>query len=326
MKPIFRVIADSVDITAKIQQRLISISTTDEAGIKSDTCTITLDDRDGIMQIPRKGAKLMVSLGYEETGLSTIGIYTVDEVSLSGFPQTMSISAKAADFTDDIKGDIKSPITRHFDNVTFDDLVKTISGEHDLIGKVAAELASVMFTHIDQTQESNIHLLTRLAQQHNGIAKVTHDALILAKAGASMSMSGLNLSSVVINKNQVSDYHCSLTDRAKYKAVTATWHNKLTGQNIAVSTSEEKPAFMLRHTYDDEQKAIEAARAKLEDLTQGTNTVDVTLDGNPNLFAESPLVLMGFRPGVSGTTWTVTRVEHTLTTKGFKTTVAGEAK
>lgn len=323
MKPIFRVIADSIDITLKIQQRLISIKTVDEAGLKSDQCTIELDDRDGLISLPRHGAQLIVWMGYESAGLTQLGIYTVDEVTLSGFPATLSINAKA---TDMING-LKSPKTRYFDGITMGDLVKTVAGDHGLTGKTAADMAALVLGHVDQTQESDLNLLTRMAQKYGGIAKITNDFLVVAKAGQSKSASGINLSSIAINKNMVSDYHCSIADRNKYAAVTATWHNKATGQNISVSTSEEKPSFTLRHTCDDQQQAIDAAKAKLESLRQGTSTVDVTLAiGNPNLYAESPLTLLGFRTGISDQGWTATRVEHSFSESGFTTRVSGEVK
>ncbi|EGW22176.1 contractile injection system protein, VgrG/Pvc8 family [Methylobacter tundripaludum] len=324
MKPIFKVLADGADITARINQRLISIKTTDEAGFKSDTCTIDLDDRDGLIALPRKGAKLDIYLGYEEAGISKVGVYTVDEISLTGFPETLSISGKAAD----MQGELKSQKTRHFDNITLGDLVKTLAGDNGLVGKASADLAVIQLGHVDQTQESDLHLLTRLAKQYGGVAKVTNDHLILAKAGESKSVGGASLLPIYIDKTQVlPGYHCSITDRGKYASVTATYHDKATGQNIAVSTSTEKPAYTLRHTYDNQQQAIEAAQAKKSALDQGTATVDLSLSvGNADLFAESPLILTGFRSGITGPSWTATRVEHSFSKAGFTTQINGEIK
>jgi len=323
MTPIYKVLADGADITGRINQRLISIRTSDEAGLKSDTCSIELDDRDGLIALPRHGAKLSVYLGYTIRGLVLLGVYTVDEVEMFGFPQTIRINAKAAD----MREDLKSQKTRSFDNVTLGDLVNTIAGENGLTGKVASELASVSFTHIDQSEESDMHFLTRLAEQHNGVAKVTNDLLILAQSGLSKSLSGQSLKYIAINKSMCSSFRATLADRGKYAAATATWHNKATGQKVAVSTSTEKPAYTLRHTYDTEQQAIDAAKAKLEKLSQGASTVELNLAvGNPNLFAESPLLLMGFRAGIDGGDWTAKRVEHDFSPGGFTTRIEAEIK
>jgi phage protein D len=196
-----------------------------------------------------------------------------------------------------------------------------------MVGKISSVLSDILFTHLDQTEESNLHLLTRLAEQHNGVAKVTNDLLIVAKALEAKAMSGASLSSIIINKVQVSDYRASLTDRDAYASVTATWHDKKTAKLYTVQTSKDKPVFIIRHTYESKESAVRAAKNKMESLNRGTNTVEVSLAlGNPNLFAESPLILVGFRPGVSGTTWVCSRVEHSFSNAGFKTSLSGESK
>ncbi len=59
------------------KERVISIRTTDETGIVSDSCEIELDDFDRALQFPNTEAKVEVSLGYKETGLTKIGTYFV---------------------------------------------------------------------------------------------------------------------------------------------------------------------------------------------------------------------------------------------------------
>lgn len=323
MQPIFKVIADTQDITHRIKQRLLSITTTDEAGMKSDTCTIELDDRDDLIELPKHGAKLEIHLGYQETGLVRIGLYTVDEVSLSGWPATLSIHGKAAD----MRESLKSQKSRSFDNITLGDLLKTIAKEHGLTGKISPNLAAIHYVHLDQTEESDLHLLTRLAKQQTAVAKVTNDILLIAVAGQSKSVSGQQLPTIVINKGHLSGYRCSIADRGKYAAVTATWHNKKTGQKVQVSTSDQKPAFLIRHTYDDEQKAIEAAKAKLNNLNHGSTTINLSLSiGDPNLFAETPGQLQGFKQAINSIHWTVKRVEHSFSEGGFTTQVECETK
>ena len=44
MRPDFRIFANQQDVTQLIAERLLSLQIQDEAGIKSDTLTLTLDD------------------------------------------------------------------------------------------------------------------------------------------------------------------------------------------------------------------------------------------------------------------------------------------
>ena len=79
MTPIYSITVDGGDITAKVADRLISLRITDEAGIKSDTVSLTLDNRDNAVAVPRHGVIMKVSLGYAETDMIFMGAYTVDE-------------------------------------------------------------------------------------------------------------------------------------------------------------------------------------------------------------------------------------------------------
>jgi len=96
MTPKFRVLADSLDVTAKIADRLKRLVVSDEAGHNSDAVEIELDNRDGAIAIPRTGAELEVFMGYSETGLTRMGLFTAGDISLSGPPDTLTIQGHAA--------------------------------------------------------------------------------------------------------------------------------------------------------------------------------------------------------------------------------------
>jgi Phage protein D len=96
-------------------------------------------------------------------------------------------------------------------------------------------------------------------------------------------------------------------------------------KKVAVSTGSGKTSYTLRHTNNDEESAIAAAKAKQNKLDKGATTVEVTLAvGNANLFAESPMTLIGFRSGIDGSQWTATKVEHDFSASGFTTRIEGE--
>ena len=65
-------------------------------GIVSDLCEFELDDFDGVLQFPNTEAKVVVSLGYKETGLTKIGTYFVREISIDGARHVVRIQCNAA--------------------------------------------------------------------------------------------------------------------------------------------------------------------------------------------------------------------------------------
>ena len=97
MTPTFRVVAEGADITALINDRLLLLRTTDKPGVESDDFELRIDDRDNAVTLPNRGASIEVFLGYNGSALIRLGRYTVDEVELSGPPDTLVIRGKVSD-------------------------------------------------------------------------------------------------------------------------------------------------------------------------------------------------------------------------------------
>jgi len=319
MTPDFRIHVDSQDITERIRDRLLSLRVTDEAGIKSDTVELTLDDRNGLVIWPIHGAELEISLGYQETGLVRLGLYIVDEVEHSGPPNTLTIRAKASD----MRQSFKAPQTRVWDNLTLADLVRTIANEHGLIPKISHSLASISYTHLDQTEESDLHLLTRLGRENNAVTKPVAGNLIFATRGEARSISGKELPIIKIVASQMIRHRMTQADRGKYVAVTAYWHDPAKAERVPVLVGKGKPIYTMRHTHLDAEQATRAAQAKLEALQRGTETLSLTLVGNSELMAEGKLALNGIRDQVDSE-WLIQRVEHQLDGQGFVTRIEAE--
>jgi len=83
------------------------------------------------------------------------------------------------------------------------------------------------------------------------------------------------------------------------------------------------PAFRIRHPFPSQATAKAVARARLDTFTRGEAPLSAPLSGRADLVAESRAVLSGFRSGVKGE-WSVTRVTHSLTPKGFTTALDAE--
>ena len=330
MTPTYHILAGGKDITAAIRERLLSLRVTDEAGYQSDTLEIQLDDRDGAVDLPRKGAVLEVALGYE-TRTAKMGSYTVDEVELSGPPDRLIIRAKAAD----MRGSLKQHKTRSWHEVTLGDLVATIAAEHGLEPRVSETLAGVAIEHIDQTEESDMNLLTSLSKQYDAVAKPAEGRLLFVSRGTGQRASGRDLR-IAIHRNQTSDHRVTLADRGQYGAVVAHWHDVEAGEKLQERAGDGEPVYTLRHPYPNAAEAQAAARSKLRALNRGTGALSLTLKNgmpallaesnnpdNPALVAQTRLVLSGFRKGVDGD-WVATRVTHEISANGYSTRVEAE--
>ncbi|MDE0296962.1 MAG: contractile injection system protein, VgrG/Pvc8 family [Bryobacterales bacterium] len=332
MTPAYRIVVDGhQDVTAAIRERLLSLRVSDDEGYQSDTVEIRLDDRGGTVELPRRGAELTVELGYDQApeserrnglkpGRVPMGRYTVDEVELSGPPATLAIRAKAAD----MRAALKQRRTRSWQSVLLGDLIKTIGREYGLDARVADELAKIVLPHVDQTDESDLHLLTRLGERYDAAARPANGRLVFARRGAAMSATSGPLAAVRIAPEQAADYRVTLADRPEYSSVRAYWYDTAAGRRMEVTAGDGEPVYVLRDDHAGEAAARAAAKARLDILGRGSATLSLSLEpGVPAVSAESPLTLSGFRSGVDGL-WIAARVSHEIDNSGYSTRV--EAK
>jgi phage protein D len=333
MRPDFSIQAGSRDITEAVRDRLLELSITDEAGIKSDQLKLTLDDRrrenGAIASLPGMGMQLSVSLGYVESGLRDMGSYLVDEIELRHPPATLSIGARAADMS----GPFRSRKARSWEASTLGSIIQAIAAEHGYTPKVDSELGRIAVPHLDQVAESDMALLTRIAEKHDAVAKPVHGFLVLARAGEAKSVGGANLPQIRLDVSEISSWSYKHSARspggqAKGKKETvqrggykARWWDCEAGKDRWVTVGEE-PFEELPYRHKTESEARAAAAAKLNKGKRKEGGLSLTMPGNTSMAAECCLYIV-LRPGLP-TDWRIIKAEHRLSNSGYTTQVDAE--
>lgn len=318
MTPAYSILAGGQEVNAALRERLIRLTVRDSSGQQSDAAELVLDDRGAEIVLPDTGAELDIYLGY--TGaLGAMGRYVVDELEVEAPPRTLTIRAKAADMGDAAK----APRTRSWSELTVEGLVSQLAAEQGLAPRVSAELAQLPLGQVDQVEESDLHLLTRLAERLGAVAKPAGGALLFVLRGAQSTPTGAALPQIDIFAAQVTSWRATQADRGRYGAVIAHWHDLAAAQRQPVKVGSGTPVYTLRGTFQDVTAASRAAEAKLAALKRGAATLSLSLPGDPRLTAEARLNLTGFRLGVDGE-WLCTQVEHTLDGQGYRCRVEGE--
>ena len=327
VRPEFRLLANQADITATIQDRLVSLRFTDAAGLESDVLEIVLADHDPLqpIQMPPTGAELELFLGYD--GLAQrMGLFVCDEVELAGWPGEMTIRARAAPF-DVSKGglaNLQTQKTRSWSKGTLlGDMVRKIAKEHGMAPAVMDTLAKIALPHIDQADESDLHFLGRVAKKYDAVVKPAGGKLVLAKKGETKSVSGEQLPAVALVPTDVSRFRVVMSKRETAGMVVAYWHAVKQAKRNEVKVGQGEPVSRLKMYYPTKEMALAAARSELQRRERGKVTVSLTMPGRTDLVAEAPLTLAGFRDGVNGE-WVITRVEHSLDSGGYSCTVEAE--
>src|SRR5689334_4403853 len=94
-QPSYRIQLGDRDITPTVDARLISLSLTECRGGEADQLDLCLDDSDGALAIPAKGATLTLAIGWVGGGLVDKGSFIVDEAEHSGAPDQVTIRARS---------------------------------------------------------------------------------------------------------------------------------------------------------------------------------------------------------------------------------------
>lgn len=220
-RPSYHITVDGKDITPALQGRLSCLTLTDNRGFEADQLDITLDDSDGKLDLPPRGAEVRVAIGWQESGLVDKGSFTIDEVNHSGAPDTLTIRARSAD----LRAGLTTQRQRSWPGATVGAIIKEIAEENDLIPMVSEALAGEFIAHLDQTNESAANLLTRLTKMFDAIATVKGGKLLFMHAGAGVSASGKPLPGVTITRQSGDRHNFNIADRDAYTHVKALWHD-----------------------------------------------------------------------------------------------------
>jgi phage protein D len=315
--PAFLLRLENKDITQNISDRLLNLSMTDNRGFEADQLDIELDDSDGLIELPLRGAVLTLFLGWKGEALIGKGQFTVDEIEHRGAPDEVTIRARSADF----RGSLNSRREASYHDTTLGEIVATIAGRNKLEPAVADVLKGIKIPHIDQAQESDVKFLTRLAERNGAEVSVKAGRLMMLKAGNGVTASGKPIPAITIKRSSGDRHSFSIADRGAYTGVTAKWlhtkdpkpekqkqqvkvkrkpkerhlraleHPKATPVNKAKAkkvkekesregeymTGTEDNVFALTTIYASKAQAMRAAQAKWDKLQRGVAEFSISL-------------------------------------------------
>ena len=354
-KIIVSLIINDKDVSSQLAPRLGDITHTDNRGLEADTLEINLSDFDGALEIPTRGAKIQFSFGWAHEGLVDKGTFTVGKISHSGAPDVLQISAASVDLREKIR-ELKE---KSFHNKTLGDIIKHIAAENGLEPVISAALDAEKIDHIDQSQESDTNLLTRLAEHFDAIATVKSDKLIFIKRGEATTASGKPLPQMIITRASGDGHQFSIDDSENFCGVKACYCDNATAQKgeiivdknthfemrqtqtkkgklskkkkleitqtIAPSSDKLK---VLRHTYATRGTAIRGAKSAWAKIKRGVAKFSINLaTGKPELFPEIPIKVIGFKEAIDEIDWIVTKVANKLdSSSGFTQSIELETK
>lgn len=306
----------AADITPKIADRFISLTLTDSAGEDSDTFSLTLDNRDDKLLFPGTGTKLRIWIG-PEGELMDKGLYTVDEISEDLWVGELEIAGKATD----TKGTLKAQKTRTWEAQTLGAIARKVATDNGYGCTVNPRLTGIKIPHTAQKAESDMNLLTRLCKKHGAIMKVGDGKILITPKGSGETASGKPLPVTVISDQSESKGRVTLQERGTFGAVVVSWFDAERQANISLTVNGPKdgPTQTLKGKFRNQDEAVAAASAFLEEQDRGKATMSLERPLTPDIVAPGKVRVVGHRQSANGL-WFVESATHTVGSGGTSAT------
>jgi phage protein D len=323
--PEYQITLDGRDLTSKIAPRLISLSLSESRSDEADQLDISLEDSDGLLAIPPRGAVLRVAFGWSDTGIVDKGSFTVDETEHAGAPDTLTIRARSASLTKELG----ERIERSWHGESIGAIVRKIAGKHSLKPAIADALSKITIAHIDQTHESDMSFLTRLAKRYDAVMNVKDSNLLFMPIGHGTTAKGTKLESIELTRADGDSHRYHVAERENFAGVRAHYHatGRAKRKSVVVGGENNHNMKVLPETYATEADAMAAATAEFNRTKRSQATMDYTLAlGRPDLYPEIPVYLSGFKPDIDALSWLAKKVKHSIGDGGYTTALELETR
>ncbi|MFS2324048.1 late control D family protein [Brucella sp. H1_1004] len=321
-KVIWRVIVDGNDMTSAMRPYLIDIEITDKDGSTSDTCSLTFDDADGQVELPKDGASVEVFLNQVSKFKGTVD--SVRSSGSRGGGRTLRVSAKGFDS----RGKVKQPLLFHKDNATLQEFMDDAAKRSDISSiKLDPDFAKIRRDYWSADSESFFHLGEKLARELGGTFKMQGDQAVLAKQGEGKSVTGVHLPTIkgIVGVNVISWDIAPFKGRRSFTKAKVRYFDRnaadFKSKDVEFDLDRDLPEStnVIRTTAGDESQADNVAEARKREAEREGGEGNVEMDLTVEAQAEATFDFSGARAGVDGK-YRISSVRHKADRGGGSTT------
>ncbi|MCA0905119.1 late control protein D [Ruegeria marisrubri] len=326
-RPLLRVMVNGLPLSNSVFSQVSSVSVTDEAGFVSDVATVEFANVTvaSYFTMPKPGAEIEIALGYLGQ-FKSMGLFVADEVEESSPPRKILVTARAKAHGESDKGlaPILQQKTRSWPSgMTLKALAETIASENKLKAAVTDAAAGLVLAHIDQIDESDMSVLTRIAVMHDLVAKPAGGSLFVGRKGDARKASGGATPNIALREQDVSSWAMRRTLGEVAGTVIATYRDLSAKQDKEIKVGDKEPVRRLRQRFRSETEARIVAESEARRASRAKETLELEMPGNPSIVAEGKIRPVGFSSAAAGE-WLVKSVTHSLSDAGFLTSLRAE--
>ncbi len=307
------------DVSSYLAPYLKDFSFKDNAKGKADEVNFTLMDRDKRFQnewFIRKGNRVtahLTCLDWYKPGENIalpMGLFTVDEVELSGPPDVFKVKAVSAAKTSAMSEEAR---TKGWETYTLEGIAGEIAQRHGYT--LMYDAPEIPFNRVDQRESSDLAFLHNLAGTY-GVNLKVHDGKMILYGAKEWDAKKPRL---IINKagSIYSPATWSFKDGAQGtgKKAEVTYHDPAKRETVKAEVAAPgKPpsgqTLTLNQRVENSSQAIALGQGALRGANEGERTANLDWMGFPGLVAGITLQLVGW--GEFDGTYFVESAEHKL--------------
>lgn len=329
----WRISIDGKDLTETIDPLLVSASLRETRDKEADELKIIIKDKNGAVEIPPRGKKIKVELGWARgagipVGLVYKGTYKVDETSLTGVNGTIEITARSADFT----GEFRTRRNHSYVNKTLGWVLSEIAARNNYKSLCDDDLAAKTLPNMVRNNVSDAVLIAELGRKYDAVATIKNDCLIFSKAAGTKTPKGKTAPTFTIDVTDIepTSLQYNAADRGDYNGTEAQVHDRKTGKKKIVKHGHDeksnKKAKRLKKIYHNEDDAKADCEAHTTRDKRGKMQCEFALAlGRPDIFPNFGVKLTNFKNVISNQKWVVNEITTEMGANGLKSTLSLES-
>lgn len=296
----------------------MSFKLNDNTGVQSDVLMLEFDDSDNLVKIPKEGDKIKFYMG-SDSGFIDWGAWEYNDYS--GTSNSV-LNVKCTPFN--TYGALRSIRNEDYESSLFD-VVTEIAERAKMKICVYDGLKHYEPRSFYQKNESDLNFLSRICKEIGAYFKIKNNTICILERCSGKTESGKNLGSITVSmKDVVKNGLKYRGGRGKrYKRIEAYYYDDYKGvsETVGVGDEFEEPLKTLVKTYKTKEEALKACESEFKSYELDSSLLYIKLlKGNPRIKSETPIDLVGFKPGINGR-WYVDKVEHSGSRSGLNTSI-----
>lgn len=297
------------NISTSVEKYLESFQYTDPASGESDSISITLGNWDNNWLtgwFPDKGATLKAELyAYNwrkegDTQHLNCGTFSLDEISFTGTPDTMTMGAVSAPANDAFQ---TTERTKTWEGVTIKQIASDIGGRYGLA--VAYDAPEIKITSIEQSKATDSAFLSTICKDYGLSLKVYSKKLVIFDRAAYKAKPAV----ATISKADMLNYTFNTTLVGTYTGGELTYTTNA-GAEVTAKLGSGPRILKANVSASTAAEAKQKLAAAVEEANHGETTLSFSTIGNPQLVAGQCINIKGL--GVADGKYYIDKATHSL--------------